>query len=270
MDGKLAQYKAPTQMLMVISPAKTLDYSGRDYPHFTVPAVLDKSEQLVGQLSSYAPVELSTLMKISDKLAELNYQRFQDFETPFTPENAKQALLVFKGDVYRGMAVEEYSDEELAFAQKHLRILSGLYGVLRPLDLMQPYRLEMGTKLETEAGKNLYAFWGDRLSQLINAELSSESDPCLVNLASHEYFKSIDKKALKARILNIAFKENKGGKYKIIAIHAKRARGLMVDYVIRNQIEAPEKMKAFDTEGYRFSETLSESDNWVFCRDNES
>ncbi|MFK8182117.1 MAG: peroxide stress protein YaaA [Phormidesmis sp.] len=252
---------------MVISPAKTLDYSGRDYPQFTTPAVLDKSEQLVGQLSSYAPVELSALMKISDKLAELNHQRFQNFETPFTPENAKQALLVFKGDVYRGMNAEEYSDEELDFAQQHLRILSGLYGILRPLDLMQPYRLEMGTKLENAAGKNLYAFWGDRLSHLINSELENDADPCLVNLASNEYFKSIDKKALKARILNIAFKENKGGKYKVIAIHAKRARGLMVDYVIRNRIEVPEGMKAFDVEGYSYSEALSEPDNWVFCRD---
>ena len=254
-------------MLMVISPAKTLDYSGRNYPHYTVPAVLDRSEQLVGQLSSYAPVELSALMKISDKLANLNHQRFQDFETPFTPDNAKQALLVFKGDVYRGMNVDDYSDEELEFAQKHLRILSGLYGVLRPLDLMQPYRLEMGTKLENTVGKNLYEFWGDRLSQLINADLAEESEPCLVNLASNEYFKSVDKKALNARILNIAFKENKGDKYKVIAIHAKRARGLMVDYVIRHQITEPEGMKAFDSEGYSYREELSEPNTWVFCRD---
>ena len=253
-------------MLMVISPAKTLDYAGREYARFTMPAVLDKSEQLVGQLSSYAPVELSGLMKISDKLATLNHQRFQDFKTPFTPQNAKQALLVFKGDVYRGMDVENYSEDELEFAQQHLRILSGLYGVLRPLDLMQPYRLEMGTKLETEAGKNLYEFWGDRLSKLINSELENDADPCLVNLASNEYFKSIDRKALKARVLNIDFKENKGGKYKVIAIHAKRARGLMVDYVVRNRIESPEGMKAFDMEGYEYSETLSAPGNWVFCR----
>jgi len=266
MIEEIAQCKASIQMLMVISPAKTLDYSGREFAAFTVPAQLDKSEQLVGQLSSYAPVELSGLMKISDKLAALNYQRFQDFETPFTPDNAKQALLVFKGDVYRGMAVEDYSDDELAFAQKHLRILSGLYGMLRPLDLMQPYRLEMGTKLETKAGKNLYEFWGDRLSGLINSELKHDAAPCLVNLASNEYFKSIDRNALSARVLNIAFKENKGDKYKVIAIHAKRARGLMVDYVIRNRIETPEGMKAFDVEGYEYSEPLSEPDTWVFCR----
>lgn len=252
---------------MVISPAKTLDYSGREYAHFTTPAVLDKSEQLVKQLSAYAPTELSALMKISDQLAELNYQRFQSFEMPFTPENAKQALLVFKGDVYRGMKVETYSDEALEFAQKHLRILSGLYGVLRPLDLMQPYRLEMGTKLETNAGKTLYAFWGDLISQLIDAELADDADPCLVNLASNEYFKSIDRKALKARIINIAFKENKNGKYKVIAIHAKRARGLMVDYAICNKIESPAALKKFDVEGYSYREALSEPDNWVFCRD---
>lgn len=259
-------------MLMVISPAKTLDYSGADYPHFTTPEMLDKSEVLVDHLSTYDPLQLSDLMKISDKLAELNRQRYQDFETPFTPENAKQALLVFNGDVYRGIKVKEYDDDELAFAQKHLRILSGLYGVLRPLDLMQPYRLEMGTKLKTEKGKNLYEFWGTQISTLINAAFEAEAletkaEPCLVNLASNEYFKSVDRKTLKAKILNIAFKENKNGVYKIVAIHAKRARGLMVDFAIRNRVENGEQLKDFDTEGYRFDAALSEPDTWVFGRD---
>lgn len=252
---------------MVISPAKSLDYSGPNYPHFTVPAVLDRSETLVQQLSEYNPEQLSELMKISDKLAQLNHQRFQDFQTPFTPENAKQALLVFDGDVYKDIDVKNYDDDDLSFAQAHLRILSGLYGILRPLDLMQPYRLEMGTKLATDKGKNLYEFWGDRLANLINAELEKQPEPCLVNLASNEYFKSINRKALNAKVLNIAFKENKNGVYKIVAIYAKRARGMMVDFVIRNRIENPELMKGFDRDGYSFNAELSDENTWVFCRD---
>lgn len=252
---------------MVISPAKTLDYSGADYPDFTVPAVLNQSEALVNQLSTYDASELSKLMKISDKLADLNQQRYQDFETPFTPENAKQALLVFNGDVYRGIDVENYDSDDLAFAQDHLRILSGLYGILRPLDLMQPYRLEMGTKLKNERGRNLYEFWGSQISELINEALAEEETPYLVNLASNEYFKSVDLKALKAKVLNIAFKENKSGTYKVVAIHAKRARGMMVDFVIRNRIESLELMKGFDRDGYAFNAELSTDDEWVFCRD---
>lgn len=254
-------------MLMVISPAKTLDYSGADYPHFTTPAVLDQSQHLIDELRNYEPAAIASLMKISDKLAQLNCQRYQAFQTPFTPENAKQALLVFKGDVYKGIKVENYDTDDLNFAQQHLRILSGLYGLLRPLDLMQPYRLEMGTKLKTEAGKNLYEFWGDRISQLLNAELAESEDACLVNLASNEYFKSVDLHALQARVLNITFKENKNGDYKVIAIHAKRARGLMVDFVVRNRIDNVEDMQGFDTEGYCFNAELSDADNWMFCRD---
>ena len=258
-------------MLMVISPAKTLDYSGDRYPHFTLPEGLAQSKVLVQQLSDYDPLQLSSLMHISDQLAQINHQRYQDFQTPFTLENAKQALLAFKGDVYKGIQVDDYDDEDLAFAQAHLRILSGLYGVLRPLDLMQPYRLEMGTKLVTQksgkvVAKNLYEFWGDRITNLLNADLKQAANPCLVNLASQEYFKSVNLKALKAPVLNITFKENKAGVYKIVAIYAKRARGLMADFVIRQRISSPEQMKAFDTEGYAFSEAHSDPDNWVFCR----
>ncbi|MGD1897406.1 MAG: peroxide stress protein YaaA [Phormidesmis sp.] len=252
---------------MVISPAKSLDYEGPNYPHYTMPAVLEQSETLVKQLSAYDESELSELMKISDKLAQLNRQRFRDFQTPFTPENAKQALLVFDGDVYKGIHVKDYDDDDLAFAQNHLRILSGLYGILRPLDLMQPYRLEMGTKLATDKGKNLYEFWGDQISDLINAELADESEPLLVNLASNEYFKSINLKKLKASVLNIAFKEKKGDSYKIVAIYAKKARGLMVDFVIRNRIEDPALMKGFDSDGYEFNAELSDESTWVFCRE---
>lgn len=254
-------------MLMVISPAKTLDYEGASYPHFTQPAVLDRSQQLIDELRSYDQEQLSKLMKISDKLAALNHQRYQDFQTPFTLENAKQALLAFKGDVYKGIHIEDYDEDDLFFAQDHLRILSGLYGILRPLDLMQPYRLEMGTRLKTEKGKNLYEFWGDQISSLLEAELEKENSPCLVNLASNEYFKAINLDLIKARILNIDFKENKDGTYKIIAIYAKRARGLMVDFVIRNRIENPELIKGFDSDGYAFNKTLSTKDSWVFSRD---
>ncbi|MEM8503921.1 MAG: peroxide stress protein YaaA [Cyanobacteria bacterium P01_D01_bin.1] len=254
-------------MLMVISPAKTLDYEGANYPHFTQPAVIEQSQQLVDELQNYSREQLSKLMKISDNLADLNYQRYQDFQTPLTPNNAKQALLVFKGDVYKGIHVEEYDEDDLSFAQDHLRILSGLYGILRPLDLMQPYRLEMGTKLKTEKGKNLYEFWGEKISELINTELESESEPCLVNLASNEYFKAVNQDIIKARILNIDFKEKKDDAYKIIAIYAKRARGLMVNFVIRNRIENPELMKGFDSDGYAFNKSLSTTDNWVFSRD---
>ena len=254
-------------MLMLVSPAKTLDYTGTDFDRSTLPAFLDRSQTLVKQLSRYSVEDLSELMHISDKLAKLNYQRYQDFETPFTPENAKQALLVFKGDVYKGMTVENYTEDDLAFAQDCLRILSGLYGVLRPLDLMQPYRLEMGTKLATEKSKNLYEFWGSQISNLLNADLEGDADPCVVNLASKEYFKSVDLKSLKARVLDIDFKENKAGSYKIVAIHAKRARGLMADYVIRNRIKTVEALQGFDLEGYTFRDSLSKPNRWVFCRD---
>ncbi|MCH9670757.1 MAG: peroxide stress protein YaaA [Gammaproteobacteria bacterium] len=253
-------------MLMVISPAKTLDFSVPDYPKFTQPAVLEQSQKLVEELRTYEPAQISSLMKISDQLADLNYERFQAFQTPFTPENAKQALLVFKGDVYKGIKAEEYNDKDLAFAQRHLRILSGLYGILRPLDLMQPYRLEMGTKLKTQRGKNLYEFWGDQISQLLDADFAAHKTRCLINLASNEYFKSVDLKALQARVINIVFKENRGGAYKVIAFNAKRARGLMVDYAVRNRIKVPKQLKHFDTEGYAFNDALSDADNWIFCR----
>ncbi|WP_228024480.1 peroxide stress protein YaaA [cf. Phormidesmis sp. LEGE 11477] len=252
---------------MVISPAKTLDYTGVDYPDFTQPAFLDQSEALIAELRGYSQAQLSELMTISDKLAKLNYQRYQDFQTPFTPQNAKQALLVFKGDVYKGIHVEDYDEDDLSFAQDSLSILSGLYGVLRPLDLMQPYRLEMGTKLKTEKGKNLYEFWNHKISDLLNTDLAKEPQPCLVNLASNEYFKSIKSETIEARILDIDFKEKKADTYKIVAIYAKRARGLMVDFVIRNRIDNPELMKGFDSDGYSFNKALSTADHWIFCRE---
>lgn len=251
---------------MVISPAKTLDFSGSPYPQFTQPSQLKESQELIDQLREFSVADIGKLMKISEKLSVLNQQRYEDFETPFTLDNARQALLVFKGDVYKGIDIDTYNHDDLAFAQKHLRILSGLYGVLRPLDLMQAYRLEMGTKLTNKRGKNLYEFWGNQISEQLNGDLDQQEQPWLVNLASNEYFKAIALKGLKAKVLNITFKENKDGTYKVIGIHAKRARGLMVDFVIKNRIDTPEPMKAFEVAGYEFNEEGSTSDTWVFRR----
>jgi cytoplasmic iron level regulating protein YaaA (DUF328/UPF0246 family) len=218
---------------------------------------------LVNILKGKTQDEISNLMSISDKLSKLNFDRFQTFATPFTLRNAKQALLAFKGDVYNGIDAPSLSQEDLEFAQDSVRMLSGLYGVIRPLDLIAPYRLEMGTRLVNSKGKNLYEFWGDQISNVLNDDESE----VIINLASNEYFKGIDKKALNAKIINIAFKELKNDKYKIIGIYAKRARGLMVNYIIKNRLIKPESLKAFDVEGYQFREELSDTLTWVFTRD---
>ena len=249
-------------MLAVISPSKTQDFSAPDIQAHTLTRQLHESEVLVNILKQKTQVELSKLMSISEKLAHLNYTRFQDFATPFDFSNAKQALLAFKGDVYTGIDVPNLSKKDLEFAQDHLRMLSGLYGVIRPLDLIAPYRLEMGTRLQNPKGKNLYEFWGDKISKLLNEDESE----VIINLASNEYFKGIDQKALKAQIINIVFKEFKGDKYKIIGIYAKRARGLMVQYMVKNRIENPQDLKAFSLEDYRFQQDLSDDTTWVFTR----
>ena len=249
-------------MLAVISPSKTQDFSAPDIQAHTLTRQLHESEVLVNILKQKTQVELSKLMSISEKLAHLNYTRFQDFATPFDFSNAKQALLAFKGDVYTGIDVPNLSKKDLEFAQDHLRMLSGLYGVIRPLDLIAPYRLEMGTRLQNPKGKNLYEFWGDKISKLLNEDESE----VIINLASNEYFKGIDQKALKAQIINIVFKEFKGDKYKIIGIYAKRARGLMVQYMVKNRIENPQDLKAFSLEDYHFQQDLSGDTTWVFTR----
>ena len=249
-------------MLAVISPSKTQDFSAPDIQAHTLTRQLHESEVLVNILKQKTQVELSKLMSISEKLAHLNYTRFQDFATPFDFSNAKQALLAFKGDVYTGIDVPNLSKKDLEFAQDHLRMLSGLYGVIRPLDLIAPYRLEMGTRLQNPKGKNLYEFWGDKISKLLNEDESE----VIINLASNEYFKGIDQKALKAQIINIVFKEFKGDKYKIIGIYAKRARGLMVQYMVKNRIENPQDLKAFSLEDYHFQQDLSDDTTWVFTR----
>ncbi len=258
-------------MLLVISPAKTLDY---DTPpttqQFTQPDFLEHSAELIATLRQLSPVDIGGLMGISDKLAQLNAARFQAWSTPFDLANAKQAVLAFKGDVYAGLNAETLTAKELDFAQQHLRILSGLYGLLRPLDLMQAYRLEMGTRFANERGKDLYQFWGNLITGQLNAELAKQKKPTLINLASNEYFKSVQAKDIAGSIITPVFKDWKNGQYKIISFYAKKARGLMCRYVIDNKIDQPEKLQGFDYEGYAFDETVSSDHEWVFTRDAQS
>ncbi len=256
-------------MLMIISPAKTLDYeSPLATETHTQPDFLDDACELIDQLKELEPHQVSNLMSISDKLGQLNAERFQTWHTPFTPDNARQAVLAFKGDVYTGLDAESFSNEDFSFAQKHLRILSGLYGLLKPLDLMQPYRLEMGTRFENPRGKDLYAFWGSKITEALNQLLASD-DKVLVNLASNEYFKSVQKKHLDARLVTPQFKDWKNGQYKMISFYAKKARGLMCRYAIQNRITQADDLKGFNLDGYYFSEDQSDNNNWVFLRDEQ-
>ncbi len=249
-------------MLAIISPSKTQDFSECNIDIFSQTRQLESSNELIGILKSKSKSQISKLMSLSEKLSELNFDRFQKFKLPFTLDNAKQAILAFKGDVYNGINAPDLSSEDLEFAQSKVRMLSGLYGVVRPLDLIQPYRLEMGTKLSNAKGPNLYDYWGTEISNVLN-----EDEPDLIiNLASNEYFKAIDKNTLKANILDIVFKEKKGETYKVIGIYAKRARGLMINYIIRNRLENPEALKDFSDEGYRFDRDLSSDSSWVYLR----
>ncbi|KTC11452.1 peroxide stress protein YaaA [Pseudomonas viridiflava] len=255
-------------MLMVISPAKTLDFeTPPTTERFTQPQYLDHSQELISQLRELAPAQIAELMHLSDKLAGLNAARFGSWTPAFTPENAKQALLAFKGDVYTGLQAETLSEDQLDYAQKHLRMLSGLYGLLRPLDLMQPYRLEMGTRLANARGKDLYAFWGTRISEWLNEALADQGDDLLLNLASTEYFSAVKRSALNARIIDIEFKDLKNGQYKIISFYAKKARGMMSRFVIEERIDSPEALRAFDVQGYRYNAELSTPSKLVFLRD---
>ena len=205
-------------------------------------------------------------MDISENIAELNVDRYKTFKTPFTTKNAKQAIFAFKGDVYSGLELSSFDEDDYAYAQDHLRILSGLYGCLRPLELIQPYRLEMKTRLKNERGDNLYQFWDDRITRSLNKELKQQKEAVLVNLASNEYFKSVKPKLLEGRLLNINFKETRNGKTRVVAIFAKRARGMMADYIIRNRVENPEDLKKFRLGGYRFNKDLSDDKQWTFER----
>lgn len=255
-------------MLAVVSPAKNLDFeSPIPVDTFTQPAMLDQLDHLVKFCKTLSPADIASLMSISDKLSVLNADRFAEFSRPFTPDNARQAMYAFNGDVYTGLDAYSLSERDVTFAQSHLRILSGLYGLLRPLDLMQAYRLEMGTKLATDKGKDLYQYWGEDITQVLNQALAEQGDNVLVNLASNEYFKSVKKKSLEAMIITPNFKDLKNGQYKVISFFAKKARGLMARYIIQNQLTDVEQLKGFDLAGYRFSEEQSSPTDFVFLRD---
>ncbi|NOQ79871.1 MAG: peroxide stress protein YaaA [Gammaproteobacteria bacterium] len=258
-------------MLIVISPAKKLDFESLPQTDdFSMPDCLEDSSELINTLRPYSVAQLEKLMHLSNNLAQLNHDRYNDWSLPFNPQNAKQAILTFKGDVYAGINIESFSDEALSFTQDHLRILSGLYGLLRPLDLMQPYRLEMGTRLENKRGKNLYEFWGSRITQLINQQLKKSSTDTLVNLASNEYFKSVKTKEIDGQIITPVFKEKRDdGSYKIIGIYAKKARGMMSAFILKNQLTDVERIKEFTEAGYAYNPDLSNQTDWAFCRDKQ-
>ncbi len=254
-------------MLLLISPAKTLDFeTPAPTAEFTQADFLKQSKQLISELRVLAPHDISALMGISDKLGLLNFDRFANWKTPFKPTNAKQALFAFQGDVYTGMQAENFSTDDIQFAQQHLRILSGLYGLLRPLDLMQAYRLEMGTGFANSRGKNLYEFWGDTITTAVNKQLKELKSSVVINLASNEYFSAVKPKLLKGEIITPIFKDQKNGQYKIISFFAKKARGMMSAYIIQNRITHPEAIKQFNVAGYVFDPAQSSEREWIFTR----
>ncbi len=254
-------------MLYLLSPAKSLDYETPvgDLPH-TQPQFVAQSRELIGVLREKSPQDIASLMSLSDSLAALNVARYEAWSPKFTAKNARQAVLAFNGDVYDGLSARTLRPADLDWAQQHLAILSGLYGVLRPLDLMQPYRLEMGTSLPVGGASNLYQFWGTRIADYLNTQLAQHKTPVVVNLASQEYFKSVDRKVLKARVIECVFEDWKDGKYKIISFFAKKARGLMARYAIEQRVDTPAKLEGFDLEGYGFDEAASKPDRLVFRR----
>ncbi|MEN0005118.1 MAG: peroxide stress protein YaaA [Bacteroidota bacterium] len=253
-------------MLFVISPAKTLDYEVTTPEQHTMPRLLHQSKKLVSILKKKSAKGLAELMDISEPLAIENERRYKSYDPAFQDNIAKQALMVFKGHVYQGLQAEDFDAEDVKYAQQHLRILSGLYGLLRPLDLMQPYRLEMGTKLETSKGKNLYAFWDDEITKLLNEDLQSLEQETVINLASKEYFKAVKPKQLQGKVIHIDFKELRGDKYKIISFFAKVARGQMCRFAIKNKVHQAEELKQFQEDNYVFNPDLSDETNWVFTR----
>jgi cytoplasmic iron level regulating protein YaaA (DUF328/UPF0246 family) len=252
-------------MLILLSPAKTLDMTPVDTPA-TQPRLLDDTEQLLRVLRPLSASELSELMSVSDKLAELNVHRYQQLSPPFTPDNAAPALLAFRGDVYQGLGATDFSERELDFAQRHIRILSGLYGILRPRDLMQAYRLEMGTRLSTDRGKNLYEFWGDRLTDLLNEDLREEGSGLILNLASQEYFRSLRADRLEGRLLTVHFRELRRGKFRVITFNAKRARGMMARLITLEGITQAEPLKDLVVNDYRYDPGQSSPGEWVFAK----
>ena len=254
-------------MLALVSPAKKLDFSALDRPlAHSEPAFADDTVKLVRAARRLGRGKLQRLMKLSDSLGELNYRRFRDFADEATPDNAKQAALAFAGDTYAGLDAASLDADDLDYAQSHLRILSGLYGLLRPLDLIQPYRLEMGRRLATRRGADLYGFWGDRLAKAIDAEVAGHPSPVVVNLASSEYFKAAQASSLGARVVTPVFKEEKNGAAKVIGFVAKHARGAMARHMITRRIETPDELKSFTEGGYGYRDELSDADTWVFTR----
>ncbi len=253
--------------MFLLSPAKSLDYDSPagDVPH-TLPQFTAQAAELIGVLRPHSPQQIAELMDLSDTLAALNVARYEAWSPKFTAKNAKQAVLAFNGDVYEGLDAKSLSAKQLDWAQEHVCILSGLYGVLRPLDWMQPYRLEMGTALKNPKGANLYKFWGSQIAAYLNERLAKDKTPVVINLASQEYFKSVDRKTLQARVVECVFEDYKGGKYKVISFNAKRARGLMARWAITHQAKKPEDLLAFDSEGYAFDRAASEPDRLVFRR----
>ena len=254
-------------MLILLSPAKSLDY---DTPaatdRHTLPHFIDESAALIEVLKPYTPAQLASLMDLSDALSTLNVARYAAWQPKFTAANSKQAVLAFNGDVYEGLDAASLKPADLDWAQEHVGILSGLYGILRPLDWMQPYRLEMGTKLANPRGKDLYAWWGDRLAEHLNQRLAEQGSDLVVNLASQEYFKSVKRKALKARVVDCFFEDWKNGQWKVISFHAKRARGLMARHAIQHRAKTLKALLSFDAEGYAHDAAASEPDRLVFRR----
>jgi len=258
-------------MLYLLSPAKSLDYTTPlpDVPH-TAPLFVSQSKQLIDLLRAYSPAQLADLMHLSDALSSLNVARYQAWSTRATPKNARQAVLAFDGDVYTGLAARSLGADDLAWAQQHVCLLSGLYGVLRPLDLMQPYRLEMGTALPNAVGKNLVAFWAAPLAHYLQQRLRADASPVIVNLASQEYFKAVDTRQVKARVVECVFQDYHGGSYKIISFFAKQARGLMARFAIQQRVEHPDQLRAFDLAGYAWDASVSSPDRLVFRRQSAS
>ena len=255
-------------MLFLLSPAKSLDYETplpADLPH-TQPQFIPQSKALIAVLRTQSPQQIAGLMSISDKLAALNVARYEAWSPKFTTKNARQAIMAFNGDVYDGLQASSLSAKQLDWAQSHVCMLSGLYGVLRPLDLMQPYRLEMGTRLATDKGSNLYHYWGTQIADYLNQQQAGDDAPVIINLASQEYFKSVDRKALRARVIDCSFEDYKNGQYKIISFFAKKARGLMARYAIEHQAKTPAVLKKFNTDGYAYASDVSTADHFVFRR----
>ena len=254
-------------MLAILSPAKTLDYETPLKTKLNSQPIYGReSNQLIKTLRTFEPFEVASLMKISDKLADLNHKRYIEWRNKPAESKTRPAALAFKGDVYQGLEAESFNDNDLKFAQRHLRILSGLYGLLRPLDVIQPYRLEMGTKLKTSKGQNLYDYWGTKLTNGLNEALKESKEGTLVNLASNEYFGAVQPKLLEGSLLNIGFKEKRNGQLKFVSFSAKKARGLMAKFIINERLKKPDDLKNFDLEDYKFNKKLSSELDWTFSR----